>query len=209
MKLGYRIATMLFLAAFAAISYAQPRYVLAPESAIRIDGSSTVNQFSCIALKVEGFGAQGGISSAGVRYGARAQVSVLVSRLDCGNGRMNRDMYEAMKADSFPQIRYELISAELIAPPDSINPFWELQTTGNLSIAGVTRSVDAIATARGIDSGAFRVEGSIHLSMRDYNIDPPSAFFGLIKARDSIVVHFDLFAGPAERDSAENALDGK
>jgi hypothetical protein len=40
--------------------------------------------------------------------------------------------------------------------------------------------------------GSFRFRGHHKISLSDYGLDPPSAFFGLIHVDDIITVQFDL-----------------
>lgn len=44
-----------------------------------------------------------------------------------------------------------------------------------------------------LTEGKYRVRGSKMLTMTEFGVEPPSVFFGLIKAHDSIEVYFDLY----------------
>lgn len=41
-------------------------------------------------------------------------------------------------------------------------------------------------------SGVVRATGTVPFRMTDFGIKPPTAFFGLLKARDDVTVRFDL-----------------
>jgi hypothetical protein len=49
---------------------------------------------------------------------------------------------------------------------------------------------------KGLRDGKYEILGRKELSMLDFHITPPSAFFGLIRADEGLVVNFDLIAGP-------------
>src|SRR5207249_2508932 len=112
----------------------------------------------------------------------QVHVSITVRSFECGKAKMNEDMYEALKAADCPDIKYGLTRATLIKAPDSLANSFELQTAGYLTIAGKTKTIEMVVKAKKLADGRFRVYGSKELSMHDYDVTPPSAFFGLIKA---------------------------
>lgn len=163
-------------------------------SKVWIEGSSTINDFICGTQIVEGYGyVLKESDSLDEEPGTNeASLSVKVFTLDCGKERMNDDMYEAMKADEFPFIKFELTSAEEIKNDKMKKNNFDIKVTGDLSIAGKSNSISMIMNVKKLRNETFRVTGSRELMMKDFDITPPSAFWGLIKAHDEIVVHFDL-----------------
>lgn len=176
------------------------QYVTLPRSRIWIEGSSTVNEFSCSTQKVDGIGYLKGktdstTEEANSKDSSAVDISVMVKSFDCGIGAMNDDMYKAMKSSEHPTIEYKLIRARVMMKADSLNAVkFVLDTYGDLTIAGVTNKEDILISVRGLDDGIYHLEGSKVLSMNDFDITPPSHFFGIIKAHDQLVVHFDLYA---------------
>ena len=181
-------------------------YVASPSSRLWIDGTSNVDSFTCRTQTVNGYADIDDVPAAGQASGDNDKVAVSVSvrSLDCGNGLMNNDMYDAMKADKFPFIKYELMSAHLSSRPDSAGGWFTLDTKGSLYIAGVKNTVDIKMKVKRLADSSYRLVGSKQLSMRDFGIIPPSHFFGLIRANDKLVVHFDLIA--EQVGSLQNAM---
>lgn len=178
---------------------AQIQLELLDESELRIDGSSTVNSFTCNARFVSGNASLHAIGAN--RQGTdSAQVRVPVNRFDCGKERMNADFYEAMKADAFPYILFELIDAELVEGKAESSDLRLLYAAGNLSIAGTTRTIQISVRGKQLAEDLYQASGNIQLKMSDFGIDPPTALFGLIKADDKITVHFDLVAATKHQD---------
>lgn len=178
------------------------RLILAPESRLWIEGTSTVNAFTCRAAEVDGYGFlkdDAPLAAANRAEAAQAggEVVVPVRSFDCGKRMMNRDFYDALKAKAHPQIRYSLESAEVLRPARVADAPFEIRATGRLEIAGAARRIVTTATGRRLAEGQYRIEGRQALLMRDFGVDPPTAFLGLIKARERIVVRFDLVAVPA------------
>ena len=171
-------------------------YVTLPGSKLWIDGTSNIDSFTCKSHLVKGYAEIG----QGLRVNSPSSdddtviVSVLVHSLDCGQGLMNADMYNAMKADKYPMIKYELLDAHLSSYPDSLSGWFTLDTKGNLYIAGEKNIVNIKMQVEKLPNGNYRLVGSKPLSMLNYGIIPPSHFFGLIHAHDKLVVHFDLLA---------------
>lgn len=178
-------------------------YTLKPESRLWIDGSSTINRFTFVTNQMEGRAYEGGDSKDSDQSRPWVFVSIPVRSLDGGNERMNDDMYEAMKADNYPHIQYELIAGEAIDKPDSGGGWFRLGTRGSLSIAGVRDTIDMIVRVSQLQGGSCRIKGSKSLSMLDFGITPPRAFFGLIEAHDRLVIRFDLVASRATKDSVD------
>ena len=170
---------------------------LAPGSELRIEGTSTVNAFTCVAETMDGYGRLAASTPArraslNDAQAAQAEISVPVQALDCGKKKMNEDLYEAMQAEDHPSIHYRLDDAEVI---DQVgDDQYRLRVRGGLRLAGTERPVEMTVVGKRIGEGTYAVEGSTALQMTDFGIEPPTALLGLIKAHDRIVVHFDLVA---------------
>lgn len=178
----------------------QHQVVVEPEeSELLIEGTSTVNSFTCEAEEIEG---RARLDSSGQaqRTEATAEVVVPVRQFDCGKQRMNWDLYDALKASAHPFIRFELDTAEVVEQEPKA---YQLRTSGWLTIAGTEQPVTLEVDAQHLPDGRYRAQGSQPLSMRAFGIDPPSALLGLVKAHDRIVVHFDLIARPMTPTSSE------
>jgi len=177
---------------------AQDAYMLAPESRLRIEGTSTIDTFTCEAETIVGSGyLQGSRDVAGEksRIGseeASVELVVPVTSFDCGKARMNRDMYEALKASSHPEIGFLLDGVEVVdSNPDGEE--YNLRATGRLSLAGEERQVTLSVRGTNLPDGRLRATGAVDLLMSDFGITPPSALLGLVRARDQITVAFELF----------------
>lgn len=180
---------------------AQYQLDLRPESRLWIEGTSTVNAFTCTSEAVEGYGMLVStasntqrVSTAPKAAASQAEVVVPVESFDCGKSRMNRDFYKAMKAEAHPLIRYELEYADIISRPTSEDGLYQLRVVGRLTIAGNEKSITTTLYGQRLPNGRYHVEGSQPLLMTSFGIDPPSAMLGLVKAHDRILVRFDLVA---------------
>lgn len=193
----YGVVLLILLASSVLFSQqiSQVSYTLEPQSRLWLDVTATIGEFTCETGDVRGYAHLSGDTS------KQGEVSVwgLVNTLDCGNSMMNEDMYNAMNADRYPTIEYELIQAKAISD-STIDGWFMLKTTGSLTINGVSNQIEMVVRVKALSGNQFRLIGTKTLSMHDFNIIPPTALWGLIKAHDTLVVNFDLIASALLND---------
>src|SRR5579883_2094423 len=174
-------------------------YKIAPESHLWLIGSATTGSWTCGTGELSGYG----IPSTSLRP-AEVRVSIKLKNLDCGNRFMNNDMYDAMNADQFPTIDYHLISARRL-PGDNGDTVWmKLQTAGTLDLNGVSKQINMQVNVRRLADKRIQAVGTIVMAMSDFNVTPPSALFGLIKAANELEVRFDITAEPSDSLSSSS-----
>ncbi|MFB6355223.1 MAG: YceI family protein [bacterium] len=204
-------------------------FVLKPNSQVTIKGSSTINHWSCQSSQVEGAIQVGAptkrikqfinrvekkIDSGSVPVltpdlqlpvssPPRVLIKIPVDSFDCGRKAMNEDMYEALKIQKQPKIIYQLYSlngAQVKLKPPNKPPFFRLNTNGGLALAGIGKTLDIPLQLRHEGNLHFKVNASVARKMSDFNITPPTALFGLIKAHNDITIEFDLAVKPAQNN---------
>jgi polyisoprenoid-binding protein YceI len=118
-------------------------------------------------------------------------LTIPVLGLECGNARMTESLRVALAATSHPDIRFEVTSVTLLS---AVSPSDEIAALarGDLTVAGVTRPFEVRVRSVAARDGDLLVRGSASLRMTDFGVRPPSAFAGLIKARDEVEIGFDL-----------------
>ncbi len=176
------------------------------ESRLWVSGQTSVSSYTCHARDIHGFGFLVDTVEADRQTGSRAmvEVQVPVHELDCGKAGMNRDMYEALKSSNHPHIHYEL--TRVLGPgddgiswtADTASEWVRIETEGTLTIAGSTRTVRIQVKGKQLEGEKVQVQGKKRLNMKSYGVDPPTALFGLVRAEDSLTVHFDLVTAPAD-----------
>ena len=190
----------LILCAFIAGSMpvrAQSTYVLTSDSRLRIEGTSTVDAFTCEAGTIVGSGhmerPEGGAGDGRLDSSdAGIALIVPVESFDCGKAKMNRDMYDALLASTHPNIGFQLDEVEVLGSNSSGDGF-DLRATGRLSLAGEIRAVTFSVRGMTLPDGRLQAQGALPLLMTDFGIKPPTALFGLVRARDQITVAFELY----------------
>jgi len=169
-----------------------------PSAALWLEGSASIVDYRCYARSLEGAGIIQNIAQPTQNIQGHGdvhiKVTVPVKALECGKKKMNRDMYEALKADEHPRISYRLLEADLLnrsSNPDSTG-WMKIKTVGLLTIAGVTDTTELVVDGQVVGRDRFRVKGTKPLNMHTFDIKPPTALFGLIKADERLTVHFDV-----------------
>jgi hypothetical protein len=120
------------------------------------------------------------------------RLRVPVASLDCGNPRMERDMERAMRAAAHPAIEFRFKFLEGSVNHDIDGGRYHATIAGELSLAGARRTVRVPVEAERIAADRFRFRARLPLRMTDFDITPPTALFGMVKARNDLVVLFDL-----------------
>lgn len=126
-------------------------------------------------------------------------VSIPIRSFECGREAMNRDMYEALRADKQSNIQYMFYRIQSISlNKENQTKKFRLRTTGAIGMANVAQTVEFPVTITQEDDLSFRVSGSIDMKMTDFGVEPPTAFFGLIKAYDEITIEFTMNIKPGQ-----------
>ncbi|MDP4232455.1 MAG: YceI family protein [Bacteroidota bacterium] len=102
---------------------------------------------------------------------------------------MDNDAYTALKCDRYKNITFKLISATV--EPKGQNAY-SVSAMGNLTVAGVTRTVTLRMRSHMDADGTITFTGAEKLRMSDYNVERPSLLFGAIKAGDVMTLSYSL-----------------
>lgn len=171
-------------------------------SRVVIKGTSTVHDWQCVGMAIEGeiivesaFLSDSALRSVGELNGidttpvvhARFPVRTLHGK----NKAMDDKMYQALRASANPEIVYRLTSARLSDPPGLSSDTFILQTTGVVTVAGVSKDLKMAVRVRRAEGSRVTVSGEAPLSMTNFSIATPTAMFGAIRSGDAIWVEFE------------------
>jgi polyisoprenoid-binding protein YceI len=160
---------------------------LAPESRVWIEGDSSLHPWSCKATNPV---AQIEVDPSSPQIAQALTLRVQVAGLDCGDGKMNEKLREALKSEAHPTIEYTLTRAERV----SAKPL-QLKASGELSIAGRTLTAEFTVDVEMAADGTQHARGHVDLLMTDFGVEPPTAFL-ILKTHDEVTVHFDIRTVP-------------
>ncbi len=164
---------------------------------IWVTGSSNIVDFTCRATRVdvsteaapEDFDRAKNDGLPAVRSAA---VEVPVRSLDCGIGQQNNDLFKALRATEHPAISFNL--ADYVV--ERGEPVSNVRMQGLLRIAGTERAVVIHGSVFRNAAGQFILRGERGIDVRDFGVKPPRRFFGLLRARPDVTVHFEVVVRP-------------
>jgi hypothetical protein len=102
---------------------------------------------------------------------------------------MDRIMYKALHVDDEPECQQIVGRFDVVGRNSGEH---ELVMQGTLRVAGRERSVRMPIDVERLPDGTLHAHGALPILMTDYGITPPSAFFGVLRTENRIVVKFDL-----------------
>lgn len=133
-------------------------------------------------------------SFTGADLGAvRGTVEVAVAEMRTGIGLRDRHMRNALEADGFPTIRFDLLG---VVPGALHGDTLEVTYRGRLALHGQTREVDAAGTVV-VAPGSVVAVATFPVDLRDYAIEPPSRFLGAIRVQPVVRITARLGFGAA------------
>ncbi len=162
-------------------------YTLSKDYTVTINGTSNLHSWDEKVTTVSGNGIANWNNGSFELVAVNIKMDVHSIQSDMGSA-MNNKTYKALKADANPEIIFAL-NVPVKAIQTSANEK-TVTAKGNLTIAGITKTVDMKVKISMQEEGKFTVEGSQAIKMSDYNIDPPTALFGTLKTGNEITINF-------------------
>jgi hypothetical protein len=117
------------------------------------------------------------------------KVRIPVTSIKSEKGRiMDSKTYEAFDSDKNPFVTYTLSAAKIAGTSTEFT----INSTGTLSMAGASRTIEMPVKAKMLSNGDIQLKGSHKMNMRDYKMEPPTAIMGTIKVGEELTIDFDL-----------------
>ena len=176
----------------ASTAVAQEAYTV-KDFKMSVAGTSTLHDWESEITQVNASAALDldGAQLAGI---SKLKVTIPAKGIVSTKGRiMDNKTYDALKSAQHPKITFTLTKATLSNS--------KVQATGQLTIAGTTKTVSLSADSKAGKAGAITFAGRYSLKMTDYNMAPPTAMMGTIKTGDEVTIKYQLTLAPDEVDS--------
>ncbi len=160
----------------------------------RIDGDSNVRTWGADAEKVEGRLILTDIDEVSLvnlnpDNIKEMSLTIHVESLDSGSRGLTRNMKSYLKEDDHPLITFNL---QEITSIEMQNGSALITAVGIINAAGQNKEVTMNVTATMNDNGSLNFRGEQDLLMTDFGIDPPTAVMGTVRARDEVVVSYNV-----------------
>ena len=156
---------------------------------LTVSGTSTLHDWDMKSLKAN-CTATFTQNSAGHITGLTAlSFSTPANALKSEHSSMDNNAYKALKSDKNPAITYTMTSA-VITPGEAGTV--SVKCAGKLTIAGTTRDQELVAVVKPNADNTLAVSGSRAISMKDFNMQPPTFMLGTIKTGNDVTLKFNL-----------------
>ena len=168
-----------------------------PESKLWLEGTSTLHDFTITANNIKSsisfessMNENNSLEEFKITY---LKLIVPIWRFDSGNESMDENTQEALSSDENPNIIFALTSPvdfsfDNINEVDSV----QINSSGTLLVARIEKPIVLIITVIKQSESQFVIKGSKKLLMTDFNVEPPSMFFGTMNTGNEITVKFEM-----------------
>lgn len=183
-----RMLFLLFSLPLLALLPGSPVRYSGTETSFLISGTSTLHDWTMESTKATCTATftvdrSGQITSLGA-----LTLSTQATSLKSGHSSMDNNAYKALKSEQNPLITYTM-TAVSITPGQGCTT---IACQGLLTIAGVTRTEEVVATCKPGADNAILVSGSKNISMKDFQMEPPTFAFGTVRTGNDIVLTFHI-----------------
>ncbi len=157
-----------------------------------LSGTSTVRAWSCPAQGIMTV-TPGRASEPAPGFPTGVQtvaITVPVKAIECEEEDMREHLREALNEPTHPEIVYQLEQYTLTGNNTA-------QTTGTITIAGVTRPIQFDVRLTPSSQG-MRSVGETTIDMTEFNITPPSLWLGMLNVGKIVRVRFEAVLPPSD-----------
>lgn len=163
---------------------AQKNYTVDSKSTFEVAGTSTVHDWTMKSTEGNGTAVLT-IKDSKLTGINSLKVILLAESLKSSKTSMDDVAYEALDTKTNKYIEYVLKSAQKVN-----DNTWEL--TGTYTIAGVSREYKTSVNITA-NNGTVKLQGSNQITFADFEMSPPKAALGVVKAGKDLTVFFNLF----------------
>jgi hypothetical protein len=116
-------------------------------------------------------------------------ITIPVSGIESDSRRLTNNLQDYLKKDDHPEITFRLTDINSVVKN---NNSASITANGTVNAAGVNKNITMNVDAVVNGNGSISFRGSQDLLMTDFNIDPPTAVMGTVRARDEIKILFNV-----------------
>jgi len=163
-------------------------YTLAKDYSIIISGTSNLHNWSEKVETASGYGTISINSDGSINLETlHIQMDVHSIKSDMGSV-MNINTYKALKGELNPTIIFALTAPIKNIKANSTEKV--ISAKGDLTIAGISKSVDMLVNVFLQKDVQLSFQGSQTIQLTDYDIIPPTALFGTLKTGNVITIQY-------------------
>jgi len=116
-------------------------------------------------------------------------LTIPVESIQSGSGGLTKNIHKYLHADDHPTITFTLNEVtDISVEGDSAM----ITASGVINANGVDSDVTMQVTASMNADGSINFQGEQELLMTSFDIDPPTAIFGTVRARDEMIISYNV-----------------
>jgi len=169
-------------------------WVVMQGSSLTVNGSTNVNKFQCDITNYSMPDTITCVKQAKTQtLPMNGKLKLDIESFDCHNRMMTNDLRKTLKYQEFPKLVIKFISIN--SYPNFKNP---TKITGlvDIVLAGVVKRYDISYLFTVDNNNIVHLKGDRAVTFTDFNLTPPSKLGGVIKAKDELLVEFNLNLKP-------------
>ncbi|MFN4768968.1 MAG: YceI family protein [Candidatus Kapaibacterium sp.] len=188
MKALYTATVGILLLMMIGVPSAQAEKVTVKSHKMTVAGTSTLHDWKCPASKLVSTG-DVTMEGSDLKSVNNLWVEVESKSIKSDKDAMDEKIYEALKTDAYQKITFQMAKMKSI---EKKGDAYSIVASGNLTIAGVSKPVELTVVGKVLPGGDIEFSGSKTMRMTMFNVDPPTAMWGVVKAGDEITIAFTL-----------------
>jgi polyisoprenoid-binding protein YceI len=171
-----------------AIGGPNPQMAIQSSSYLVLKGTSTLHDYECKTTSIQG------TIEMDLTLGSFTNVDIAIpaKSIHSGNSSLDDNMYESLKAEENPDIRFSLFHPDSIIDLRTSRSDSIIKLYGKLTVAGKEKTIDLEVVVQQKENKIIEIHGKKKLLMTDYGIKPPTFMLGILKTGDEVSIEFDL-----------------
>lgn len=158
-----------------------------------IDGTSNIRDWDASAKTIKPTFVMkefdmNNLSSLSAEHFETLELSIPVNDIEAGSGKLTSNIHKYLKGKDHPNITFNLTSIDSVTVNGNSAT---INASGVINAAGIDNETSMTVNAT-FENGSVTFSGTQPLLMTDFNIDPPTALFGTIRAKDEIDIIYSL-----------------
>lgn len=187
------ISLLLLLLTAGTIFAQEVTYTLQDNFEMRIDGDSNVKSWDAEIKEMDGQLVLTNSDSLTLDtlapdHFVSLTLNIPVENIESSSGGLTKNLQKYMKKDDHPYVTFELNEITSIEKTDGTA---QVTATGIVNAAGKDHSAEMTVETSMNEQGDIIFTGNTDLLMTSFDIDPPTAVFGTIRAKDEVVISFN------------------
>ncbi len=191
--LSRKLITPLLVLVFAAPPMFAQNFSLQTDSEVKIEGTSNVRDWEADVTELEATFElaemdEFTLESLTPEMFKTMELSIAVGGIEANQRGLTNNIRKYLKEKDHPNITFNLSEVTKVEWKDGYS---EITAEGVINAAGKDNDVTMVVRAEEVN-GAIQFSGSQDLKMTDFDIDPPTALLGTVRAVDEFTVQYSV-----------------